>query len=204
MRYVTNALALAARCALCLVIGGLASLEAGAAMYRWVDAQGKVQYSDHPPPEAGRSGHIEMDAQGRVTKRVKALPTTPEGRKQLELETARQAAQEREAQEQRRRDSALLSTYRNIAELDKAKQRALELEQSLLVSLRTSRNAAAAGRDRGSSGSRGVFLAAHRRVSSRGRGRRAGSPGRPVPPPSISSICRSTSWRSPARGSGRS
>jgi hypothetical protein len=139
MRYVTNALALAARCALCLVIGGLASLEAGAAMYRWVDAQGKVQYSDHPPPEAGRSGHIEMDAQGRVTKRVKALPTTPEGRKQLELETARQAAQEREAQEQRRRDSALLSTYRNIAELDKAKQRALELEQSLLVSLRTSR-----------------------------------------------------------------
>lgn len=126
----------------CLVCGLLALLYSGygtAATYRWVDAQGKVHYSDHPPAEAAQSGHIEMDAQGRVTKRVKALPTTPEGRKQMELETARQVAQEREAQEQRRRDSALLATYRDVGELDKAKLRALELEQSLLASLRTSR-----------------------------------------------------------------
>jgi hypothetical protein len=126
-------------CSVCVLLALIYCGCADAATYRWVDAQGKVHYSDHPPAETAESGHIEMDAQGRVTKRVKALPTTPEGRKQLELETARQAAQEREAQEQRRRDSALLSTYRNIAELDKAKQRALELEQSLLVSLRTSR-----------------------------------------------------------------
>ena len=127
------------RCIVCGLLVLFYCGSGGAATYRWVDAQGKVHYSDHPPAETTHSGHIEMDAQGRVTKRVKALPTTPEGRKQLELETARLAAQEREAQEQRRRDSALLATYRNVDELDKAKLRALELEQSLLASLRTSR-----------------------------------------------------------------
>lgn len=41
---------------LALAALSLAAAPAGAEMYRWIDEQGKVQYSDQPPPAKAKSG----------------------------------------------------------------------------------------------------------------------------------------------------
>ncbi len=100
----------------------LAAGTAQAAMYRWVDSQGRVHYSDTLPPTYQKSGAAEMNKQGTVIKR-----TQSEAERKAEAE--RQAEQQRIQQEQQKqvqRDRALTSTYTTEAEIDLARDRALE------------------------------------------------------------------------------
>jgi hypothetical protein len=49
---------------LLLVLAGFAHSSSGQAMYKWTDAQGRVQYSDRPPKDfKGEVTRIEADAQ---------------------------------------------------------------------------------------------------------------------------------------------
>ena len=105
--------------ALALLLGaGLAQ----AAMYRWVDSNGRVHYGDTLPPNYRQSGAAEMDKQGNVVKR-----TQSEAERKAEAE--RQAEQKRIQQEQEKQaqqDRALTQTYTTSAEIDLARDRALE------------------------------------------------------------------------------
>ena len=100
-------------------------LTAGAAqaqMYRWVDGNGRVQYSDTPPMTYQKSGGAEMNKQGLVIKR-----TQSEAERKAEAE--RLAEQKRVQEEQQRQaqlDRALTQTYTTEAEIDLARDRALE------------------------------------------------------------------------------
>jgi len=103
--------------ALFLVVG-----TAQAQMYRWVDGNGRVHYSDTPPTTYQRSGGAEMNKQGLVIKR-----TQSEAERQAEA--ARLAEQKRIQAEQNKQaqlDRALMSTYTTEAEIDLARDRALE------------------------------------------------------------------------------
>ena len=100
-------------------------LTAGAAqaqMYRWVDGNGRVQYSDTPPMTFQKSGGAEMNKQGLVIKR-----TQSEAERKAEAE---RLAEEKRIQEQQQRqaqlDRALTQTYTTEAEIDLARDRALE------------------------------------------------------------------------------
>lgn len=100
----------------------LAAGTAQAAMYRWVDGNGRVHYSDTPPTTYQKSGGVEMSKQGNVVKR-----TQSEAERKAEAE--RQAEQKRiraERDKQAQLDRALLSTYTTEAEIDLARDRALE------------------------------------------------------------------------------
>lgn len=100
----------------------LATGLAQAAMYRWVDGSGRVHYSDTPPVTYQQSGGAELNKQGLVIKR-----TQSEAERRAEAE--RQAEQKRiqEAQQQQaQRDRALTQTYTTEAEIDLARDRALE------------------------------------------------------------------------------
>ena len=95
---------------------------AQAQMYRWVDGNGRVHYSDTPPTSYQKSGGAEMSKQGLVIKR-----TQSEAERQAEA--ARLAEQKRtqaEQHKQARLDRALMSTYTTEAEIDLARDRALE------------------------------------------------------------------------------
>jgi hypothetical protein len=95
---------------------------AQATMYRWVDGNGRVHYSDTPPSTYSQSGGVEMSKQGNVVKR-----TQSEAERRAEAE--RQAEQQRAQQEQQKQaqlDRALTSTYTTEAEIDLARDRALE------------------------------------------------------------------------------
>ena len=95
---------------------------AHAQMYRWVDSNGRVQYSDTPPTTFNQSGGAELNKQGHVIRR-----TQSEAERRAELE--RQAEQKRIQAEHRKQaqlDRALMATYTTEAEIDLARDRALE------------------------------------------------------------------------------
>ncbi|OJW77715.1 MAG: hypothetical protein BGO62_01360 [Thiobacillus sp. 65-1402] len=100
----------------------LAAGTAQAAMYRWVDGNGRVHYSDTLPPSYQKSGAAEMNKQGSIIRR-----TQSEAERRAEAE--RLSAQKRLQQEQQKQaqlDRALTSTYTTEAEIDLARDRALE------------------------------------------------------------------------------
>lgn len=100
-------------------------LSAGAAhaqMYRWVDGNGRVHYSDTPPTTYQKSGGAELSKQGNIIRR-----TQSEAERRAEAE--RQAEQKRIQAEQGKQaqlDRALTQTYTSEAEIDLARDRALE------------------------------------------------------------------------------
>lgn len=100
----------------------LAAGTAQAAMYRWVDGNGRVHYSDTPPTTFRKSGGAELSKQGNVIRR-----TQSEAERQAETE--RRAEQNRievEQGKQAQLDRALTQTYTTEAEIDLARDRALE------------------------------------------------------------------------------
>lgn len=110
--------------------------EGGAATYRWVDEQGKVHYSDVIPPQESGLGNVELDKQGRVRKENPRTRLTPEERRRLEEERLRVEHAKRQADYQRRRDRALLTTYVSEAEIELARDRALDQEVSNVKGLK--------------------------------------------------------------------
>ena len=100
-------------------------LSAGAAhaqMYRWVDGNGRVHYSDTAPTTYRKSGGAELSKQGNIIRR-----TQSEAERRAEAE--RQAEQKRIQAEQGKQaqlDRALTQTYTSEAEIDLARDRALE------------------------------------------------------------------------------
>jgi hypothetical protein len=106
---------------------------ASAQMYRWVDSKGRVQYSDTPPTTYNQSGGTELNKQGQVIRRTQS---ETERRQAAE----RQAEQNRIEAEQKRQlqlDRALMSTYTSEAEIDLARDRALDHHKLAIRSAET-------------------------------------------------------------------
>ena len=100
----------------------LATGTAQATMYRWVDGNGRVHYSDTPPMTFQQSGGAEMSKQGNVIKRTQS---EAERRAEAERQVEQQRIQ-KEQQKQAQLDRALTQTYTTEAEIDLARDRALE------------------------------------------------------------------------------
>jgi len=114
-----------------------------AGMYRWVDQNGKVQYSDVMPANQAGQGHSELDKQGRVVKEVRRSTMTSEERQRRNEAAQRQEEIKRKQIEQERHDMALLSTYANVNEITLARDRAIELENLNIRGLQTRMDRAA-------------------------------------------------------------
>ena len=110
-----------------LASGALATLlVAGAAVaetvYRWVDENGVVHFGDSIPPEYADQEKLVLNEQGVAIGRI-AGKATPE-----ELEAMRLAAEaEAEKERARRADRALLATYLTVGEIERHRDRRVEL-----------------------------------------------------------------------------
>ena len=85
-------------------------------LYRWVDEDGKVHYSDQIPPDQIKTAHEKLNAQGVVVDKV-ARAKTPE---ELEAERKRKAAEEKArqlAEQQRKEREKILKIYGSEAEI---------------------------------------------------------------------------------------
>jgi hypothetical protein len=113
---------------------GLAATDASAQLYRWVDENGKVHYSDTVPPSANERPRAKMRPDGIVLERAdRAL--SAEERRALAAR-AEETAKERAAAEARaRQDRALLDRYTSIAEFDRVADRRLQEADEQLKSL---------------------------------------------------------------------
>ena len=109
---------LAAACAL------LAAGTCEAQLYKWVDENGKVQYSDTIPPAANDRARKELRADGTLKRETERAATIEE--KRLAAQRVADEAKAREARlEQERKDKALLTTYADLKDFDRVRDRAL-------------------------------------------------------------------------------
>ncbi|MCC6532277.1 MAG: DUF4124 domain-containing protein [Burkholderiales bacterium] len=120
------------------LIAGLIALAAiagaDAALYKWVDDKGQVQYSDKPPADKNKGG-VQMSNRGVVVKKLDPGPT-PEQQKAKEEELVRRKAEEQQALSQRRLDNALLQSFSNAQEIDMKRDREIQSLDALIANLR--------------------------------------------------------------------
>ncbi|HID82984.1 MAG TPA: DUF4124 domain-containing protein [Chromatiales bacterium] len=89
-----------------------------ARLYRWVDDQGRVHYSDQVPPEQSKKGHEVLDKKG-----IKLDEVAPEKTRDQLIEERRKQAIQAEKDERmrliRERDEMLLRTFTRVEDLDR-------------------------------------------------------------------------------------
>ena len=89
-------------------------------LYKWTDENGKVHYTDTPPPEASTRERQVLNEQGMVTDTLDRQKTPEEiAAEQAAAEAARKKQEAEEAQAAR--DRALLSTYTNVEQIEMAR-----------------------------------------------------------------------------------
>jgi parvulin-like peptidyl-prolyl isomerase len=116
-------------------------------LYRWVDADGKVQVSDTLPPDQVGQQRDELNAgSGRTTATV-ARELTPEERATLAEEQARGQEEAERLAQQQRNEEAMLASYLTEDDLKRAYDERIGLLKQTLestdVSLRALRDALA-------------------------------------------------------------
>ncbi len=105
----------------------LLSGPAPARMYKWVDDDGNVHYSDSLSSieaQTRRDREVKSDS-GVTLDRIEA-PPTPEEFAAIQRERAAEAEAERKRAEQARRDRNLLLTFQSVSELEQARDTRLE------------------------------------------------------------------------------
>ncbi|GGP22924.1 DUF4124 domain-containing protein [Silvimonas iriomotensis] len=118
----------------------LVAVSAQAQLYRWVDDNGQVQYSDKPPVTGPKKGVSELDSQG-IVRKAPVQPLTPE-------EKAKQDADRAQALDRERRDKALLQSFSNTHEIDVLRDRQIESVQAGIQTNNLRRQGAEARLDR--------------------------------------------------------
>lgn len=103
----------------------LSALPASAAIYKWVDKNGKLQYSDKPPPTQTKQGVTELNKQGMTVKQTEGI-LTPEQKAVRDAELAKAREEKQKLDEAHRRDRALLDTFSNTSEIDRIRDQNLE------------------------------------------------------------------------------
>jgi hypothetical protein len=88
----------------------------GPRLYRWVDDQGEVHYTDSLPPGQVERGHAEMSGEGVVVETQGPAKTREEVQQEEELKRAREAA-DRARKQQEAADQALVRTYRSLDDM---------------------------------------------------------------------------------------
>lgn len=121
--------------ALC-AIGGVTGVQAQqvsapASYYSCRDANGRMLTSDRPIAECMNREQREHNLDGSV-RRVIDPPLTPEQRKARDEEAHRKAEADKLADEQRRHDKILLSSYSSVDALEAARKRTLGDSQAFL------------------------------------------------------------------------
>lgn len=108
-----------------------AALPAEAKIYRWVDAQGNVHYSDTLPIRDSGRGNDVLSKDGIV---VRHQDSEAQKKAQDAAAAAKRVRQEAKLKQQRR-DQALLATYTTPKEIDLARDRVLNNYQLIVNSL---------------------------------------------------------------------
>lgn len=126
---------------LAVVLLGLPTGADAAKLFKWIDDDGNIRYSDQIPPEQIKKGLEVLNAQGIVVERTEAAQS-PE-----ELAAARKAQQELEAKLavekkikkiQDQQDRVLLLTFSSVQEMARVKDDRLDVLESVIQLIKKS------------------------------------------------------------------
>ena len=95
-----------------------------AKLYKWLDEDGHVHFSDKIPPQDIKREHSELDKLGLEKKTVRAVKT-PEELAEEKRQQEIKAEQDRQAQERAEQDRILLDTFSSENEIISARDRLL-------------------------------------------------------------------------------
>lgn len=99
-----------------LLILMLATSASASKLYKWVDENGKVFYSDKIPPKANQGAHSRLNEKGLTIENKGAAKTDEEIKKEKELERLRKEKQA-VIKKQEAKDKVLLKTFRSEDDL---------------------------------------------------------------------------------------
>ncbi len=105
-------------------------------MYRWVDDQGRVYYSDVVPPAHSGKARSRMSERGIELEKIEAAKTREQIEKDEELKRLR-AEQQRLIEEQRAKDRVLLRTFRSDDDILMTRDGKLAYIDSLIQIIRS-------------------------------------------------------------------
>jgi len=117
-----------------LMLALLAGVAAGAAsdtqkkLYRWVDKNGQVHYSDSIPPEYAEQDRDVLNRHGIPVGHEEGLVTPEEARAKAAADKAA-----KDIQIQKQRDRTLLQVYQSVEEIEVLRDRRLELIEAQLT-----------------------------------------------------------------------
>ena len=128
-----------------LVLGALlcavAAPATAAKLYKWIDENGQVRYSDRLPAQPNQKGHQQLNSQGVVLTTQEAAKTPEE----LAAEAEAQRQQEEEEKEaarlkaiQDKQDRVLLLTYTSAEEIEHAREDRIEIVDSVIRLIQSS------------------------------------------------------------------
>jgi hypothetical protein len=103
----------------------------GERTYKWVDADGNVTYSNRMPPESIKRERQELNNQGRVV-RVYSAPLTAEEKAEARRMAELAAEKKERARKRAIHDRSLLATYRNVADMEKAREDRISTIEALI------------------------------------------------------------------------
>lgn len=113
---------LVATIALVSVLSGITASHAQ--LYKWVDENGKTQYTDTIPPASTDRARKELRSDGTVKANTERAATAEEKRLAA-LKAVEDAKLKALRDEHDRKDKALLNTYSSLADFDRVRDRAL-------------------------------------------------------------------------------
>lgn len=105
-------------------------------MYRWVDENGKIYYSDQVPPEHAQYRRESLSKKGRVLEVTEKAKTKEQQALDARLEKLKKA-QDKIIAKQKAQDKVLLSAYRSVDDMKSALNKKMLLLDSETKVLRT-------------------------------------------------------------------
>jgi len=103
-----------------LILLTVTSVAHAGSVYKWVDKDGNVHYTNTPPPEASQQERTVLDEHGNVTDTL-AAPKTAEEIALARKQDAERLEAERLAKDQAAKDNMLLQTYSTAEEMEMAR-----------------------------------------------------------------------------------
>ena len=119
----------------CLILLGISSIASAGKLYKWIDENGEVRYSDRMPASEVKRKHQTLNAQGIVIATKEAARTDEEIKAGKEAAKELQAKQEVERQNkeaQGRVDKVLLLTFSSEKEMSRVKNDRIEVLDSVI------------------------------------------------------------------------
>lgn len=123
------------RVLLCLVLLGICTTASAAVLYKWVDENGEIRYSDRMPANQAKLEHQTLNSQGMVVNTKKAAKTEEEIQALKNAEKVLQAKLEIEKIEkeaQGKLDRVLLLTFSSEEELNRVKDDRIEVLDAVI------------------------------------------------------------------------